>query len=403
MGLVSRRRYRWQDDRIVDYWDEVFTDDTDLPVAPDEESAFIASLGGSRSAPMRDVLGTIATDQDAIIHAGSAGALVVDGGPGTGKTVVALHRTAYLLHSDTRIGANSRTRGGVLFVGPHLPEEPPTRSLVVETPWDEITVTARDWKEAFDWPDPGAPHNLARDQIWEQLLAICIDQHDDSDPDVTEDMIAESLLRNEELVTTFARAWPLLGASDLVGDLFEVPAYLRRCAPGVTEEQVQRLQRPDAAREWTESDLPQLDAARLRLGDPEAARRARRHKADAAAERARMDDVVADILAANDDPLWLLRCSLLDDALRRRRSLSAPRWCDDRPSSTTDARCSPRVVTPAERAPQKALSATRRECARQGRVARTPTTSRPSARIPTCCETGSRCGRSRARAQRAGR
>src|SRR6476620_362582 len=67
---------------------------------------------------MRDVLGTIQADQDAIIRAGSRGALVVDGGPGTGKTVVALHRTAYLLYSDPRLG---HRRGGVLFVGPHEP------------------------------------------------------------------------------------------------------------------------------------------------------------------------------------------------------------------------------------------------------------------------------------------
>ena len=67
---------------------------------------------------MRDVLGTIQSDQDAIIRAGSRGTLVVDGGPGTGKTVVALHRTAYLLYSDPRLGHRG---GGVLFVGPHEP------------------------------------------------------------------------------------------------------------------------------------------------------------------------------------------------------------------------------------------------------------------------------------------
>ena len=86
--------------------------------ALDDQSAFIASLGSSRSPRMRDVLGTIQADQDAIIRAGSRGALVVDGGPGTGKTVVALHRTAYLLYSDPRLG---HRRGGVLFVGPHQP------------------------------------------------------------------------------------------------------------------------------------------------------------------------------------------------------------------------------------------------------------------------------------------
>jgi DNA helicase IV len=119
MGLASRRRYRWTRGRVTDYWDEVFTPDgLEGHAALDDQSAFIASLGSNRSARMQDVLGTIQADQDAIIRAGSSGALVVDGGPGTGKTVVALHRTAYLLYADPRLGHHS---GGVLFVGPHQP------------------------------------------------------------------------------------------------------------------------------------------------------------------------------------------------------------------------------------------------------------------------------------------
>ena len=69
---------------------------------------------------MRDVLATIQADQDAIIRASSRGALVVDGGPGTGKTVVALHRSAYLLYSDPRLGHRAST-SSVLFIGPHRP------------------------------------------------------------------------------------------------------------------------------------------------------------------------------------------------------------------------------------------------------------------------------------------
>src|SRR3954465_5960388 len=119
LGLTSRRRYRWTRGRVTDYWDEVFTPDgLEGRAALDDQSAFIASLSDSRSPRMRDVLGTIQSDQDAIIRAGSRGALVVDGGPGTGKTVVALHRTAYLLYADPRLG---HRRGGVLVVGPHRP------------------------------------------------------------------------------------------------------------------------------------------------------------------------------------------------------------------------------------------------------------------------------------------
>ena len=120
MGLVSRRRYRWSGGRVTDYWDEVFAPEEfdGHAAALDDQSAFIASLGSSRSSRMRDVLATIAADQDAIIRASSRRPLVVDGGPGTGKTVVALHRAAYLLYSDPRLGHH---RGGVLFVGPHQP------------------------------------------------------------------------------------------------------------------------------------------------------------------------------------------------------------------------------------------------------------------------------------------
>ena len=248
MGLASRRRYRWTRGRISDYWDEVFTPDGfDGHAALDDQSAFIASLGSSRSPRMRDVLGTIQADQDAIIRAGSRGALVVDGGPGTGKTVVALHRSAYLLYSDPRLG---HRRGGVLFVGPHQPylayvadvlpslgeegvqtstlrdlvpegaaaaaeadpdvarlkssanlvkaieaavrfyENPPAEGMTVTTPWSDIWLSADDWAEAFQAPDPGTPHNEAREQIWEELLAILTDSRDG---EVPADLLRKSL------------------------------------------------------------------------------------------------------------------------------------------------------------------------------------------------------------------
>ncbi|MEV4177954.1 RNA polymerase recycling motor ATPase HelR [Nonomuraea sp. NPDC049709] len=355
MGLASRRRYRWTRGRISDYWDEVFTSDGfDGHAALDDQSAFIASLGGNRSGRMRDVLGTIQADQDAIIRAGSRGALVVDGGPGTGKTVVALHRSAYLLYSDPRLG---HRRGGVLFVGPHQPylayvsdvlpslgeegvqtctlrdlvtegaaaatetdpevarlkasadmvqaiepavrfyENLPAKGMTVTTHWSDIWLGPEDWAEAFEAAEPGTPHNEARDQIWEGLLTILADKHDE---DVSPVLLRKSLLRNRELLTAFNRAWPLIEAADLVGDLWSVPAYLRMCAPWLSPDEVRRLQRENA-QAWTVSDLPLLDAARQRLGDPEAARRKRRHDASVAAERERVAQVVDNLLAADDD------------------------------------------------------------------------------------------------------
>ncbi|MET8683357.1 RNA polymerase recycling motor ATPase HelR [Streptomyces sp. NPDC004732] len=370
MGLASRRRYRWTGGRISDYWDEVFTaDGLEHHAALDDQSAFIASLGGNRSARMRDVLGTIQSDQDAIIRAGSRGALVVDGGPGTGKTVVALHRSAYLLYSDPRLGHNRRG-GGVLFVGPHEPylgyvadvlpslgeegvqtctlrdlvaegaaagpesdpevarlkatadmvkaiekavrfyEEPPSEACTASTPWADVRVSADDWAEAFRAPGPGTAHNEARELIWEELATIlmdkqaigkeAIDNEAEEGAGVSPEMFLRALRQDRDLVTTLNRAWPLIEAADLVSDLWTVPAYLRMCAPWLGRDDVTKLQRKHAPQAWTVSDLPLLDAARQRLGDPEAARRKRRHDAAVAAERERMAGVIDEILSAAD-------------------------------------------------------------------------------------------------------
>ena len=383
MGLTSRRRYRWTRGRISDYWDEVFTPDgLEGNAALDDQSAFIASLGANRSDRMRDVLGTIQADQDAIIRAGSRGALVVDGGPGTGKTVVALHRAAYLLYSDPRLG---HSRGGLLFVGPHQPylayvsdvlpslgeegvqtctlrdlvtegatavieadpevarlkssadlvraiepavrfyEQPPAKGMTVETHWSDIWLSADDWAEAFEAPEPGMPHNEARDQIFDELVAILMDKQDDGE--IPAELFRKSLLQNRELISALYRAWPLLEAAELVGDLWSVPAYLRMCAPWLSPDDVQRLQRRDD-HAWTVSDLPLLDAARQRLGDPQTSERKHRRAAAIAAEREQMAWVVDNLIEAADDEygvglVTMLRGEDFHDALVDQAALPA--------------------------------------------------------------------------------
>ncbi|WP_374210095.1 hypothetical protein [Pseudarthrobacter raffinosi] len=109
---------------------------------------------------------------------------------------------------------------------------------------------------------PGTPHNEARDEVWEELLTIMEDKHDGGD--LPEGVLRRALARNAELVEAFSRAWPPLNYSALVGDLWRVPAYLRLCAPWLSPDEVQKLQRQDP-HAWTTSDLPLLDAARQRL------------------------------------------------------------------------------------------------------------------------------------------
>ncbi|MCO7272088.1 AAA family ATPase [Cellulosimicrobium cellulans] len=363
LGLAARRRYRWTRGRVTDYWDEeLVPDGAGSGAALDDQSAFVASLGASRSPRMRDVLGTIQADQDAIVRAGSRGALVVDGGPGTGKTVVALHRAAYLLYADPQVRGG---HGGVLVVGPSRPylsyvadvlpglgeegvqtctlrdlvpegatareepdpevarlkasaalvaaiepavrfsERPPTEGMEVETPWADVWLSTADWAEAFESSDPGTPHNEGRDDVWGALVEILVDKAVGEVPDLDADDVRRALRGHRGLGAAFDRAWPLVEATDLVADLWSVPAYLRLCAPSLTPEEVRALQRADA-HAWTTADLPLLDAARQRLGDPEASRRRRRNEAAAAAERARMDDVVDHLVASDDSELLVM-------------------------------------------------------------------------------------------------
>jgi hypothetical protein len=133
--------------------------------------------------------------------------------------------------------------------------------MTVETHWSDIRLGAADWAEAFEAAQSGTPHNEARDQIWEQLLAILVDKlavpMDKQDGDVPEHLLRKSLLRSRDLRAALNRAWPLIEPADLVADLWSVPAYLRMCAPWLSPQEVQKLQRRDA-QAWTVSDLPLL-------------------------------------------------------------------------------------------------------------------------------------------------
>jgi DNA helicase IV len=117
-GVRRRRHIKTRDRTVVSLDDEIL----DLAAAdPGKhegltgESALMAALGASRTGRMRDIVETIQAEQDWIIRSELAGVLVVQGGPGTGKTAVALHRAAYLLYTYRR----QLLKRGVLVVGPN--------------------------------------------------------------------------------------------------------------------------------------------------------------------------------------------------------------------------------------------------------------------------------------------
>ncbi|WP_315105555.1 RNA polymerase recycling motor ATPase HelR [uncultured Microbacterium sp.] len=360
-GLLSRRRYRWNRRRITDYWDEALSPEgLDGAASLDDQSAFLASLDAHRTGRMRDVLATIQADQDAIVRAPSPGALVVDGGPGTGKTVVALHRAAHLLYAEPRLTTGA---GGMLLVGPNpqylgyvedvlpslgedtvrlctlrdlTPEgagaiaetdsrvaelkqrldpelviaaavseltRPPMHALRIEAPWADLWVSREDWADLFARADPASPHNEARDEVWEEVLETLVDQVDD--PEVPESSVRRWLRQDDDLTTTFVRAWPLLSPAAVVATLWASPALLSQCAPDLPAEELALLHRAEGA-PWTDADLPLLDAAHRRLGDPEAVREQHRRQVAAATAREQMSAVVDHLVESDDSEMKVM-------------------------------------------------------------------------------------------------
>ncbi|MGA4669684.1 HelD family protein [Propionibacteriaceae bacterium Y1923] len=114
MGVVRRRVLRCRNDQVVGIEDDLLDDDSPSELVVIGEGALMASLARARGDAMRDIVATIQSEQDEAIRAPYQGVTLIAGGPGTGKTVVALHRAAYLLYTHRR----RLERGGVLVVGP---------------------------------------------------------------------------------------------------------------------------------------------------------------------------------------------------------------------------------------------------------------------------------------------
>ncbi len=119
MALRRRRHFLTEGERIVDLEDELFGagdgEDQGADLGLSGSTVLLSALARSRTGRMRDIVATVQREQDEVIRGPLGGVLVVQGGPGTGKTAVALHRAAYLLYTH-RFPLESQ---GVLVVGPN--------------------------------------------------------------------------------------------------------------------------------------------------------------------------------------------------------------------------------------------------------------------------------------------
>jgi DNA helicase IV len=152
-NMRRRRQFHTRGRHVVDFTDEVFG----RPSGGERgDAALLAAVNAPRGNGMRDIVATIQAEQDEIIRLDHPGVLVIEGGPGTGKTVVALHRVAYLLYTQRE----RMERHGVLVVGPnpaflnHIDRVLPSlgeSDVVFMTPGDlmpGLRVTAEDTPQA---------------------------------------------------------------------------------------------------------------------------------------------------------------------------------------------------------------------------------------------------------------
>lgn len=333
---VSRRRHLHYGDEatedegeLVNYSDEVFDIDAlSSATGLRGEAAILASVSATTTEQMRSVVATIQSEQDAVVRASSKGPLVVQGGPGTGKTVVALHRAAYLLYDQRAELSDS----GVLIVGPSkeflgyisnvlpslgetgvISRTPPAlfpgvrrglveplevaevkgRLVMAEVlaravrdrqrrPQDDLVLwygsrrvkmKADELARLFDRSQRYSIHNDGAVNFW----SLVIDAYSAEVYDPTFGNLAdahETFSSSEELKVFQLRYWPTLSPEQALNDLFGSRALLRSAAADtdLVEAEVELLYRPrtpEAELEsvrWSDADVPLLDELNALLG-----------------------------------------------------------------------------------------------------------------------------------------
>ncbi len=326
--MTQRRRYRSEGRRLVDISDESL-DGTALEGASVSDF-LLEELERRREGRMRDIVATIQSDQYRLITAEPEGALVVQGGPGTGKTAVGLHRASWLLYTHREqlrrvlvVGPNPTFMDYVSHVLPTLGEEAVEQRAVtelldgIEVGREEAADVARlkaDTRlgqvvqRAVELAVRPAPEELVlyadgvfvsvRERQVAELLAEALD----ADLPLAQarerfrmallrrfyerygellgpralrgfDDVERALKRGGFLTRWLDRVLPLPKAEKLVARLLTSPAALAEAAEGILERDEQKLllrDRPRRASDlaWSDHDLPLLDVARTLLEGP---------------------------------------------------------------------------------------------------------------------------------------
>ncbi|WP_334171802.1 HelD family protein [Sinomonas sp.] len=296
------------------------------------EGALLAALNSKRTGRMADIVSTIQAEQDRIIRAPMPGALVVQGGPGTGKTAVALHRAAYLLYSHR----DRLKSAGVLLVGPSpsfmkyiervlpslgetgvvmssvgrlmpginaVPEEDPrvaklkgskrmvdliaaavsnrqrvpASDRILDVEGQKLLLTPRQVRRARDKARAtGKPYNEARNTFVKILLRELTEQLQSKleassvGNNADRSYLAEDVRQARDVRVALNLCWMPITPQKLLTELFSRRAILDAVATGLSPDERALLERSaDAA--WTEADVPLLDEAAELLGEPDAA------------------------------------------------------------------------------------------------------------------------------------
>jgi DNA helicase IV len=356
MGLARRRHLIMRGRRVVGLDDELLGDRAedgadDRGMVLVGEGALLAALDRSRTGRMGDIVATIQREQDEIIRAPLAGILVVQGGPGTGKTAVALHRAAYLLYTHRF----PLERAGVLLVGPNriflryieqvlpalgehtvtlatpatlvgtaatgtdnaavarLKGDPRMAGVVARAVDDRGRGLPREasllwnghrlslspeasWRIAAQAKRRPGTHNSRRANV-ERLVARHLHRQAREDEDW--ESFEQAIRRERPVREALERMWPLLTPEELLHDVFGSPALLRSASRKTLGDDEQALlRRARSARvadvAWTEPDLALLDEAAVWLGP--LPRRARgRRRGDDEVRSFERDRVMADL------------------------------------------------------------------------------------------------------------